>query len=386
MNLFWFKRIIPDPKFLKRVLIISPFGLGDALFITPLIRSLKESGVEQIDLLLGSRTRELFEHNPHVNQIFEWSKYPILDTSQKWNYLKQLGTLLFQLWQNRYQAMFDFTPKAKYALLSWLILWIPVRIGFSFEGRGVSLTHKFKLLDGYTKKSVVEYYLDLLNFLGIQPTAKQLELFLKEEDFRDCGAILNNHGLDCDQSYLVVVPGGGESWGRDARLKRWPVEYFGKLIRSLHQSYSSTFEKVLILGGQNEHFLGTALLQELGGVPAHNLCGSISIRVAAALIQKASFLLANDGGLVHIAHAVGTPVVALYGPVDPVVYGPYPTGSRALTIASIGPACRPCYQRFRYQASCTGVECLTRLTPDQVLDQIRSARFLEQLSTAHASR
>ena len=65
MNPYWFKSSVD-----RRALLIHPFGIGDALFITPLIRTLKENGVDQIDLLLGSRTREMFETNPHIRQIF----------------------------------------------------------------------------------------------------------------------------------------------------------------------------------------------------------------------------------------------------------------------------------------------------------------------------
>ena len=158
------------------------------------------------------------------------------------------------------------------------------------------------------------------------------------------------------------------------------------MINEFHRAHGNLFEKVLILGGLNEHQLGTALLEEFSGVPAHNLCGAMSIRAAAALIQKASLFLGNDGGLVHIAHASGVPIIALYGPVDPMVYGPYPSSSRALAITNIGPACRPCYQRFRYQSECKGVECLTHLTVDYVMNRIKSARFFEQLHMASVAQ
>ena len=240
--------------------------------------------------------------------------------------------------------------------------------------------------DGYTGKSVAEYYLNLLEFLGIQSNGKHAEIFLRQNDQLECEAILKRLDINPKNSYLVVAPGGGESWGKDARLKRWPVGSFGKLIRELHRTYGTLFDKILILGGRDEHHLGMALLQECNGIVAHNLCGITPIRTAAALIQKASLFIGNDGGLVHIAHALNVPVIAFYGPVDPVVYGPHPPSSKALTITNTGPACRPCYERFRYQTECKSVECLTHLTADRVLDRIKSSRFLEQLHVISAAQ
>ncbi|MBI4358819.1 MAG: glycosyltransferase family 9 protein [Candidatus Omnitrophica bacterium] len=387
MSHFWFSKAALDPTAsLERVLLIHPFGIGDALFITPVIRALKESGVNQIDLLLGSRTRDIFETNPHVHQIFEWDKSLVTGFSMKWGRFKRLVALFLKLWRNRYQVCVDFSPRAQYAFLAWAIFWIPIRIGFNFKRRGFFLTHKKDLRQGFSRKPVLEYYCDLLHFLNIQVSNRRTEFFLTDENHENGNVILRKLGLDNDRPYLIVVPGGGESWGPDARLKRWPVVYFGKLIRSLYQDRRSVFEKVLILGGRKEHSLGTELLQELGGVSAHNLCGSTSIRTAGALIEKAAFLLANDGGLVHLAHALHTPLIALYGPVDPQVYGPYPLTSEALVITNEGPACRPCYQQFRYQASCVGVECLAALSVERVLEKIRSSRFLERLQPNLVSR
>ena len=386
MKLFWFNQSIPEQGSFKRALIVHPFGVGDALWITPVIRSLNKHGVTHIDLLLGSRTREIFEHNPNINQIFEWDKSPARTIFEKWLRFKKLTVIFQQLWRNHYQVMLDFSLGSQYAFLGQFLFWIPIRIGFNFKGRGRFLTHRAELSDGYTKKPVAEFYLDLLHFLNIHPTNKQTELSLNQEDFQNAAAILKQLGLNSEDSILAIAPGGGESWGKDARLKRWPIQYFVQLAKELRQHHNSLCEAILILGGANESQIASQFLEAFQGKSVYNLCGRVSIRTAAALIQRASFLLANDGGLVHIAHAVGTPVVAIYGPVDPEVYGPYPSNRKSLTMTHSGPACRPCYQRFRYQSECRGVECLTMLTPNQILERLRLERFLERLSAVEVSK
>ena len=383
MSLSWFKASVPVGS-CERVLIIHPFGLGDALFMTPLIRALKEGGVKQIDLLLGSRTRELFRHNPHVGRIYEWDKTPLAAFSEKWNRFWKLASVFFELLKSRYQAAIDLSPRAQYAFYAWTFR-IPVRVGFNFKQRGFWLTHRLALEHGYSEKSVVEYYLDLARFLNREPTHKQLEFFIGEEDDRECRVILENLGLSKEDPILAVVPGGGESWGVDARLKRWPIAYFSELIQMMQKQYPVLFKHILILGGTGERELGEELLKRLNQPFVYNLCGKTSIRVAAALIQNAQLLIGNDGGLIHVAHAVDTPVIAFYGPTDPAVYGPYPAKSSALAIAKSGPVCRPCYQRFKYQAACQGVECLTQLTPNQALEHIRKSQFLEQATATTSS-
>ncbi|MBI1977299.1 MAG: glycosyltransferase family 9 protein [Candidatus Omnitrophica bacterium] len=379
MKLVWFKSNALDIRSLERVLLINPFGLGDTLFITPVIRALKGEGVKQIDLLLGSRTREVFERNPHITHIFEWDKSRTFGFQAWWKRVKSTVQLFKKIWESHYQAVIDFTPRANYAFISLFFFWIPIRIGFYFKRRGLLLSHRLSLPNGYQAKHVAEYYFDLLKALNVPILNKQMEFFLSEEDQKDAQTILNELGLSQNQSYLTVAVGGGESWGKDARLKRWPVRYFSQLVQKLRHEYPSLFDAVLILGGAGEHALGEELRSQLGGFPTYNLCSKTSVRVAGTLIERAALLIGNDGGLIHLAHALNVPLVAIYGPVDSLVYGPYPPTLKALAVNEEGPVCRPCYQQFRYQEACQGVECLRHLSSDEIMEKIKSSRFVERL-------
>ncbi len=371
-------------KSLDRVLLIHPFGIGDALFITPVIRTLKENGAKQIDLFLGSRTREVFEKNPNVDQIFEWNKTRPSRLKEKIKYLIDLNKLYLQIRKNRYSAVLDFSPTAKFAYLSWIYFRIPVRIGFNFKQKGIFLTHKVDLPNGYSDQFMVQYYLDLIRPLGLTPNSEKTEFFLNEEGILSAEKLLGGLNVDLDAPILAVAPGGGESWGKDARLKRWPVQHFASLIGKFFQEkkWKGT---VLILGSKSESELGEELLRRLNGRSAFNLCGEFSIHTAAALLKKSSCLIANDSGLVHLAHALEVPVVAIFGPVDPNVYGPYPAGLKTLALANEGPVCRPCYQRFRYQESCKSLECLNDLTPQRVYEKINAAEFLDRIKLSAVS-
>ena len=171
--------------------------------------------------------------------------------------------------------------------------------------------------------------------------------------------------------YLAVAPGGGESWGKDAPFKRWPARYFAQALLEFRKRVD--FGSVVILGSKGERGLSEEMERILAvdsGNPPNfkiiNLCGEISLGVAAAILERAQLLLANDGGLVHLAHALHVPLVALFGPADPQVYGPAPCHPVPCLVMKKALPCRPFSSNFCYNSACVDRECLTELPPEAV--------------------
>ncbi len=356
-----------------RVLIVHPFGIGDALFLTPVIRALRSAGAEKIDLVLGSRTRAIFQNNPRVDEIF------VIDRDKQRNQsffltAVEIVSFLQKLHENRYDILFDFSLGRHYALAAQLI-GIKTRVGFDYKNRGIFLTHKVALPNAFSGKHVVEFYLDLLRAVSIETASRELEYFLKPEDEKEAKQLLENHGLDPGASFITVVPGGGESWGKDARLKRWPASYFYALISEFEKTRALSFDAVFLLGGESEWELAETLRQ-FAPVKIFNFCGRTSLGVSAALLKQSRLLIANDSGLVHLASALGTKTVALFGPVDPAVYGPYPKNLGRLALTNDGPECRPCYQNMWYNAQCEHVNCLNQLDPHRVFEMVKASGIL----------
>ena len=221
---------------------------------------------------------------------------------------------------------------------------------------------------------MVEYYLELIRQLGLETSNQKMEFFLNQNDDRLADEWLRKMKVNLEQPIIAIAPGGGESWGKDARLKRWPAQNFAVLLQKIlpEQVNAGT---ILVFGSKNERHLGDEVSKHVCRT-VFNLCGEIPIRVTASLMKRSIFLLANDSGLAHLAHALDVPVISIFGPVDPKVYGPHPKHERAVAITNEGPECRPCYQRFRYQGMCVGVECLNQLTPENVYQQIERSHFL----------
>ena len=360
---------------LRRILIAQPYGIGDALFTTPLLRALRTlPTVEEVDLLLGSRTEAVFRNNPHVDQIFsldkgrwhqEGSGRMIRDAAAPWKNLR-----------GRYDLLIDFSLQREYGFYSGLFLNIPRRIGFNFKNRGLFLTQALALVNGYEGQHVIDFYCELGRFIGLEIEDRFPEFYLSREDREEASKVLSENSISPSSRFIAAAPGGGESWGKDAGLKRWPVASFLEMFKFMKHRIG--FEGVLVLGSQAERELGEEIQRE-SSVPAVNLCGELSLGGCAAVLEKSSLLVANDGGLVHLAHTLRVPLAAFYGPADPQVYGPYPPNPEAIAIAKKELPCRPCYFRFRYNSACPDKECLTGLSAGEVVEFLDQKNFWSAL-------
>lgn len=365
---------------LKRVLVVHPYGIGDFLFVTPVLRALRLiPSVEKVDLLLGSRTAEVAAENPHVDEIFiaDKGRYQRQGRLQTFREVSALGR---ELRAKHYDLMIDYSMRSEYAVLARLFLGIPSTAGFNYKGRGLYHSIRMPLPEGFHGKPAVDIYCGLAERAGIRTEGRWLELYIRGQA-RDEAA--QKWKLKTGRSnfgrFLFISPGGGESWGKDAHFKQWPAPFFAELCSRLCSA--GRFDGAVILGSPGEKKLAAGLSEKLS-VPFFDFSGELTILESAALLEQAALFMGNDGGLVHMAHALRVPLVAFYGPVDPSVYGPSPASSQALTIYKKDLKCRPCYVRFRYNSACAKRECLQELTPDEAWRQIQESGCLDNVLSA----
>ncbi len=349
---------------IRRVLIVQPYGIGDLLFLTPVFRALKKMpGIERVDLLLGSRTEAVVTGNPNIDRIDSIDK-DVWHREGNLRALRDLWNLTRKYRKEKYDLMLDYSLRGEYGFMAAFLWGIPVRAGFDYKRRGFFHNVKTAIPSGFEKKHVTDYFCGLAEKCGIPVADKAMEYFVSPREDAAAGEILKKENA---QRFLAVTVGGGESWGKDAHFKRWPARYFARLSEKLMNRYG--LSHVILLGSPGERELAGDFLKNFSG-PALNLCGKTNLGISTALIQKAALFLGNDGGLMHLAHALKTPVAALFGPVDPAVYGPYPSSPQAVVSVKKDLACRPCYQKFRYNSACEHRDCLQKLTPEEVLAAI----------------
>lgn len=363
---------------IRRVLVVHPYGIGDLLFVTPILRALRlQPTVERVDLLLGSRTKEMIESNPHIDDIYVIDKDKAHAQTRSENFKEMYG-LGKQLKSKQYDLLIDFSLRREYAFWSMVYLGIPNRLGLNYKNRGIFHTKRLEMPNGFEKRHVVDYYAELVESAGIPVENRHLELYLPGLAIHEASNALSKARIQASDRLWVVAPGGGESWGKDAHLKRWPIKAFAQTLNQL--ASTTKIDRVLVIGSPKEKELADELIEQVS-VPCVNFAGQVSLMASASLIEQSDALIANDGGLVHIAHALRKPVVALYGPADPVVYGPKPQSDKALAIYQ-PENCQgggPCYQKFRYRQDC---KCLEKIEPEYVLQKIKEQNFLSHVNVA----
>lgn len=352
---------------MKKILFINPFGIGDVLFTTPCISALKNALPQcVIGYWCNERVREVLAENPHIDRIFSFSRGDlkrIADESGS-KALKLLMQLFFQIKKEKFDVAIDFSLDHRYGFFSF-VAGIKKRIGFDYRGRGRFLTEKLAL-KSYHEKHMVEYYLDLLRFFDITPHAPKLELYLSQQNKARGRALLTRKGAQETDQLVGLVCGAGESWGRDASLKQWPVLRFAQLADRVVEELGG---KIVLLGSDSERPLADIVINAMKHKPI-DLVGSTSLVDLAAILQDMRLVVTNDGGPLHMAVALGVKSVSLFGPVDEKVYGPYPPDNgHAVLKAQLD--CRPCYRNFRMPLCERDRECLKSISVDEVFREVK---------------
>jgi ADP-heptose:LPS heptosyltransferase len=168
---------------------------------------------------------------------------------------------------------------------------------------------------------------------------------------------------------VAVFPGGGSNPGMNLAAKRWPLERYQELVRRLVRELDV---EVLLIGGPEDIDLNRRLLEGLD-VPTGtitNLAGKTTIGQLAAQLEQCAFFIGNDSSPMHLAAAVGTPVIAIFGPTSPQEYGPYPLDDPKHIAIWHHPIGQPCFFLGKMQ-TCTACTCMQSVTVDEVWDTVR---------------
>ncbi len=349
----------------QRILIVNPFGIGDILFTTPVIRALRRAFPKSwIGYLCNRRTERILRNNPHLNELFIYEKDEMI---QVWRDspgrgLHVLAEFLHRIHQARIDLAVDLSLGERYGMILQII-GVPKRIGFNFRNRGRFLTERLSI-DGYQDYHVVEYYRKLLRFIGVELLDPSTELHVSDEDKQWAEAQLRQRNLASHRPLVGIVPAGGLSWGGGAFFRRWHCEGFAAVADALVEQYNAA----VILFGETPDCSTCATVSRLMHHPAVDLSGQTTLDQFVSLLGRLNLVICNDGGPLHLAVSQGVKTVSIFGPVDPQVYGPFSTrpSSHRVVFREDLP-CRPCYHRFKLPPCPYERACLTTISPEEVL-------------------
>ena len=349
---------------ISKILVINPYGIGDVLFTTPLIRTLKKAYPQaEISALLGSRTKEVLVSDPDIKKIYVFDKGRF-NSGSKFREIPRLIKLIMTLKKIKFDLVLDLSNASEYSLICKLILKIPHRIGFNYKNRGRFLTQSINL-EGFNDKHIIEYYLDLARIIGLEPQKEKTKFYINDNDqdwVKDF--LLEHHIKDRSRPVIAVIPGGGGSWGPDAGYKHWSVESYARLSDMLMDKFKA---HVILCGDKTESSICRMILTLMAKKPIV-ASGRTSLGQLAALLAECDLVICNDGGPLHIAVAVGAKTLSIFGPVDEKIYGPYPLDENHQVITS-DVDCRPCYRNFKYQ-NCNDRKCLINIRIKAVLEKV----------------
>lgn len=347
-----------DPSDLRRALIIKLRHHGDVLLASPVLGALATAAPGcEIDALVFADTAPMLEGHPALARLHtigrDWKKLGLFaQLASEWALLQSLRA-------RRYDLVIHLTDHPRGAWLTRLLAprWAvaPARPGKARWWKK-SFTHLYRSVSG-GRRHTVETHLDALRRLGIQPTQEEKRLAMVPGAAAEAriDAILAEQGL-ARGGFVQLHP--ASRWF----FKCWPVERNAGLLREL----VARGERIVITAAPDprEHRMVEEIIAA-AGVPVVSLAGEFNLRELAALTARAKLFVGVDSAPMHIAAAVGTPCVALFGPSGDREWGPWMVRSEILTSEH---DCRPCGQD-----GCGGgkiSECLTRIEVAQVLAAI----------------
>jgi lipopolysaccharide heptosyltransferase II len=270
--------------------------------------------------------------------------------------LSEYRAALGRLREGHYDAALVFDRSPLITLLPSLA-GIPYRVGLDSGGRGFSLLNRVPC---NPIQHEADLYLDVVRAAGQSAVDTHLHFMPSRDDQRSAQAVLAPFASTCRRPLIAVHPAGGVNPGMSMPAKRWPIAHFAALVDRLQRDLSAS---VVLVGGPSDRGL-VAELNTLVSVPAIDIAGALLWGQLAALLSECDLLVANDTGAAHLAVAVGTPAVVIFGPTDAAQYGPY-GGLGEAVVHSV--PCRPCFRNGRFPRCQFEHRCMNELDVEMVL-------------------
>lgn len=349
--------MVPDainPSSVRRALVVKLRHHGDVLLSSPVFQVLKNRAPHaEIDALVYADTSDVLEGHPAVSRIHRidraWKRSGLASQARR------EGTLLGELRARRYQLMVHLTDHWRGAWLAQALRprWSVAPARDDSRLWRWCFSHRYLLPRG-TPRHTVELNLDALRRVGVYPEEEEKRLVMVPgaEAMQSVDSILARHGL-VSGAFIHFHP--TSRWLFKAWTEAANTEILRRLARDGHR---------IAVTAAPDAREKSIVARILAGLPAESfvdLSGSLTLREMAALTARARLFFGVDSAPMHIAAAMGTPVVALFGPSDERVWGPWKVPHRVVASDHV---CRPCNND-----GCGGgkvSECLTRLAVDRV--------------------
>jgi heptosyltransferase-1 len=331
---------------IRRLLLIKPSSLGDIVHAMPTLAALKSRFPEaSVTWVVKRQWAGLVERIEGVDQIVP------LDTGLR-GWLSKVPSLR----AGHFDLVIDLQGLFRSGLLAWLS-GSPRRVGLATGREGSPLFYTERVPVAMSRLHAVDRYLLVAAALGAtRPPVPLFRFRARDADQLAVRRLLQREHVPSDRPWVAMNVSA--RWP----TKRWPVDSFAQAADSLARE---GLGPVVLIGGRSDQE-DAARVRSLMRTESVDFTGQTEVGLLPTLLQQAAVLVTNDSGPMHIAAAVGTPVVALFGPTDPMRTGPY-GGPHSVLTHDV--PCRPCLsRRCRHSVP---LACLSGVTPAEVVQAVR---------------
>ena len=332
---------LPVP-FLK-ILILKPSSLGDVIQALPVLRLLKlHFSKSEIYWWLDSQLMPLLEHDPDLHAVVPFHR-------RRWSspfYWHEMMRSIFEMRRKRFDLVIDLQGLARSGAFAWLANG-SFTIGVADPREGAPGFYDVAVTRPSSETHAVDWYLAVVKNLGV-PVHHNFTWLPPRPMIQGVVELMATRA----SRWIAINPGA--RWLN----KRWPAEYFAELIQRLAARNPGT--NFVILGGKDDEALGR-IISEAEPERCLDLTGKTSLPETIEWLRRCDYIVTNDTGPMHMAAALGKPVVAVFGPTDPRRTGPYGQVEHSLRIPL---PCSPCLKdTCHYEKP---MECLRMIPPEQV--------------------
>lgn len=332
----------------EKFLIVRTDRIGDVVLSLPVLEAIKKKYPHsQVIMMVSSYTRDLLLNNPWVDKTI------IYDQAG----LKRFFKLVRSLRERRFDVAVLLRPTLRLAFLLFLS-GIKVRIGTGYRAYQVLFNYKIYQHRKTIEKHELEYNLDMLAPLGISCEGLVPRVFLSAEEERSSRRMLEDLNMNTGDTKIVIHPGSGHS------SLNYPLEKLALLADKLIQGFSA---KIVLTGSEKELDISEKLKGSMINQPI-DLIGKTDLRSLCTLLNGADILISSSTGPMHVAAALGTPVVGLFSPLfvaSAKRWGPYGEEHEVIV-----PPVKTCYKCE--PEKCSYFNCMDMIEPDEIISKVKN--------------
>lgn len=328
----------------KKILVTFLMHLGDLTLTTPFIHALRKAAPDShIAMLVDEKLKDVVLFNPYLDEVIT------IDKKGRDNSILALIACARHLSKHKFDVLINLHPNERCSFIDALTS-VKLRTGTThtiFKWRWDVFTPLDRTMHA------ADMYLDVLKQLGVKDlTNNGLEIFPGERHVKEAADFWQAHGV-MDKDKLI-----GFNIGSAVVTKRWAPERFAEVA----DHFANNGYKVVYFGGAMDEEMVQEAVSHMKTVPVI-ATGAFGIGGLAAAMRRCSLIITNDSGPMHVAISQKVPIVAMYGPSNPKLYGPY-TKDAVIVIAQ--PPCLGCAGGMKHK--CDDMQCMTRLTVTQVIE------------------